>query len=68
MELTDLKHFVSAQAKDNFLNNKKGFAISFSINSQNPQTIIDNAITSEKINNIANYDEFYIIGVIINDK
>ena len=68
MELTDLKHFVSAQATDNFLNNKKGFAISFSINSQNPQTIIDNAITSEKINNIANYDEFYIIGVIINDK
>ncbi len=67
-ELTDLKHFVSNEATNNFINNKKGFAISFSINSQNPQTIIDNAINSEKINNITNYDEFYIIGVIINDK
>lgn len=68
MELTDLKHFVSTQATTNFLNNKKGFAISFSINSQNPKTIINNAISSEKINNITNYDEFYIVGVIINDK
>ena len=60
--------FVSTQATTNFLNNKKGFAISFSINSQNPKTIINNAISSEKINNITNYDEFYIVGVIINDK
>lgn len=67
-ELTDLKHFVSTEATSNFLNNKKGFAISFSINSRNPQEIIDNAVNSKKINNISNYDEFYIIGVIINDK
>lgn len=68
MELTDLKHFVSDDAINNFKQSKKGFSIAFSINSNNPLDIIDNAILSDKIVKIKDYDEFYIIGVIINDK
>lgn len=68
MELTDLKHFVSEDAINNFKQSRKGFSIAFSIKSQNPLDIIDNAILSDKIVKIKDYDEFYIIGVIINDK
>lgn len=68
MELTDLKHFVTDKAVNNFLENKKGFAVSFSIKAADPSKIIENAICSQLINQIKQYDEFYIIGVIINDK
>lgn len=68
MELTDLKHFVSNNAINNFRQSKKGFSIAFSIKSKNPLNIINNAILSDEIIRIKNYDEFYIIGVVINDK
>lgn len=67
-ELTDLKNFVSENATQNFLQSKKGFAIAFSVKGNSPIEIIDNAILSDKIVKIKDYDEFYIIGVVINDK
>ena len=69
MEASNLnKITMNSTATTNFLNNKKGFAISFSIKAQNPKDIIENAIKCPEIKNINQYDEFYIIGVIINDK
>ena len=68
MELTDLRHFVTDKAVNNFLEHKKGFAVSFSIKAVDPSKIVENAICSELIDKIKQYDEFYIIGVIINDK
>lgn len=68
MELSDIKHFVTEKAVDNFLDHKKGFAVSFSVKAVNPCEVIKNAICSELIDKIKQYDEFYIIGVIINDK
>ena len=68
MELTDLRNFVSNDAIENFKQSKKGFSIAFSIKAQNPDEIINNVILSDKINKIKDYDEFYIIGVIVNDK
>ena len=68
MELTDLKHFVSDNAIDNFKQSKKGFSIAFSVKAQTPTDILNNAILSNEIMQIKNYDEFYIIGVVINDK
>lgn len=68
MELTDLKYFVSDNAVANFKQSKKGFSIAFSVKAQNPTDILNNAILSNEIVQIKNYDEFYIIGVIINDK
>jgi hypothetical protein len=68
MELVDLKNFVSMDAVKKYIVGQKGFAISFSIHAKNPFTIIENAIKYCHTNNIANYDEYYIVGVIINDK
>ncbi len=68
MELTDLKHFVSDNAIDNFKQSKKGFSIAFSVKAQTPTDILNNAILSNEIMQIKNYEEFYIIGVVINDK
>lgn len=68
MELTDLKNFVSQTAVQNFISRKKGFAISFSIHAKNPKAIIENAIKYANADKIASYDEYYIVGVQINDK
>ena len=69
MELSDLQHFVSSKAVKNFEQSKKGFSIAFSLKkTNNPLLIVENVISSDKIANIYNYDEFYIIGVVINDK
>ena len=68
MELTDLSNFVSDIAVSNFISNKKGFCVSFSITTQKPIDIIKKAIQSDKINNIKSFDEFYVVGVVINDK
>ena len=67
MELTDLQNFVSENSIKKILIDKKAFVAAFSINSENPQTIINNALKSEHINNLLNYDELYIIGIEIND-
>lgn len=68
MELSDLSNFVSDIALGNFISNKKGFCVSFSITTHKPIDIIKNAIQSDKLNNIKRFDEFYVVGVVINDK
>lgn len=68
MELADLQNFISTTTVNNFISNHKGFCVSFSIKAQNPIDIIISAIKSDKIKNIKDYDEFYVIGVLINDK
>ena len=68
MELVDLKNFVSQTAVQNFILGKKGFSIAFSIHAQSPQSIINNAIKYHNANKIANYDEYYIVGVQIDDQ
>ena len=67
-ELSDLQKFVSNNAVKNFLQSNKGFSIAFSIKADNPLLILDKAILSNKIVQITKYDEFYVIGVVINDK
>jgi len=67
MELQDLQNFVSKESVENILVDKKAFVAAFSINSENPQAIIENALKSEHINPLLNYHELYIIGITIND-
>lgn len=67
-ELTDLRHFISNESVENCIGGKKGFSVAFSIKSDKPENILDNAIRSEDNVTINDYDEFYIIGVIINDQ
>ena len=67
-ELIDLENFVSPSAVQNFVDGKKGFSIAFSIHAKNPQMILNNAIRYVNANQIANYNEYYIVGVLINDK
>jgi hypothetical protein len=67
MELHDLQNFVSKESIENVLVDKKAFVAAFSINSKSPQVIIQNALESEHIDNLLNYDELYIIGIEIND-
>ena len=66
MELVDLKNFTSKESINNALVDKKAFVAAFSINSNNPQSIIENALKSENIDSLLNYDELYIIGIKIN--
>ena len=63
MELSDLKHFVSAESIASTLENKKAFVAAFSINSSNPSNIIKNALASVHIDDLLDYDELYIIGI-----
>lgn len=63
MELTDLRHFTSENSINNALNDKKAFVAAFSINSDNPRDIIENALSSVHIDDLLVYDELYIIGI-----
>ena len=67
MELQDLQNFVSKESIENILDNKKAFVAAFSINSENPEVIIQNALKSEHIIPLLSFDELYIIGIKIND-
>ena len=67
MELQDLQNFVSEDTITNVLNDKKAFVAAFSINSTNPRKILNNALNSEHINSLLEYDELYIIGIKVND-
>lgn len=63
MELVDLQHFVSKQAIDNAMQNKKAFVAAFSINGKNYNQIFDTVIKSNIIDPLLNYPELYLIGV-----
>lgn len=62
-ELELLQYFVSDNATNNAINNKKAYAAAFSINSKNPLLIFDKAIKSECIMPLLQYPELYLIGV-----
>ncbi|WP_206732238.1 hypothetical protein [Halarcobacter mediterraneus] len=63
MELTDLKYFTSEESISSALEDKKAFVAAFSINSENPSDIIENALSSEHIEDLLDYEELYIIGI-----
>lgn len=63
MELTDLKYFTSIESIKSALEDKKAFVAAFSINSDNPTDIIQNALSSTYIDDLLNYAELYIIGI-----
>ena len=60
-----LKNMVSKVAIDNLvLHNKKGYVVSFSINSQDHSEILNNSLNNNDIKELTKLcDELYIIGV-----
>ena len=62
-ELVDLQHFVTSNAVDNFMKGRKSYSAAFSINSNKPNRIMENALTSEFINKILDHPEIYLVGV-----
>jgi hypothetical protein len=59
-----LKNFVSLEAIQNLVKNKKGFSVAFSLHSSNHEQILHNALNSDIIANLSSQcDELYIIGV-----
>lgn len=65
-EIIDLKNFVSAPAIDNSMNGNKAYAAAFSVNNEDPQKIIKNALKSKFIDDLLCYPELFIIGVEVN--
>lgn len=65
-ELVDLQYFVSAKSVENIKQAQKGFVAAFSINSQNPKEILNNALCSIYIDDLLVHDELYVIGIEVN--
>lgn len=63
MELNALAPLISSEAKENFLENKKGFTAAFSFNSADPQLIFNNTLTSASLKRLLGHQELYIISV-----
>lgn len=64
-ELADVRKFVSLNAANNAVSNKKGFVAAFSINAKKPATVLDNALSSGHLDALLAYPELYLIGVQI---
>lgn len=62
-ELNILEHFVSPLAITNFTEKKKGYVAAFSLNSNNPTLIFENALKSEIIDKFMCYPELYLIAI-----
>lgn len=58
-----LKPLLSAQAKENFVNNRKGYTAAFYLNAKNLNVIFKHALESTPMQTIANYSEFYLIAI-----
>ena len=56
-------NFVSEEAMQKALDGQKAYIAAFSINAENPGTIMKNAITSEHTKKLACHKEIYLIGV-----
>lgn len=67
-ELHLLRSFVSEQAVANYASGKKSYVAAFSITAADPEKVMANAIKSDHINSLANYDGLYLIGVFIDVK
>ena len=65
-DLIYLEKFNKPSAVSNLLDKKRGFILAFSINSEDHQEILDNALQNDGIKNLAmSCEELYIIGVKI---
>jgi hypothetical protein len=62
-ELIILANFASEEAVAKSLEGKRAYVAAFSINSNNPETIIKNALKSEAIDPLLKFPEVYIIGI-----
>lgn len=62
-ELIILENFVSEEAINNAMNEKKGYVAAFSLNSDNPDLIFRNALNSYKIKSLLTYPELYLIAI-----
>lgn len=64
IDAVHLMHFGKAVAIDNLGNGKRGFIVSFSINTNDYATILKNSLNNENIKKLTkSCDELYIIGV-----
>ncbi len=64
-DLVHIKNFATIESTEKVIDGKKGFAIAFSMNSSDYETIFNNALKSEKIKPLLSYPELYLIGVEI---
>lgn len=64
-EFIVLEHFVSEEAMENALVDKKSYAAAFSINNDNIQLTFNNAIKSDEFINLLDFPELYLIGIQI---
>lgn len=62
-ELPDLRRFVTETAIQNAIKGIKSFSAAFSITSDDPAEIMDNALSSQYLKNLLQYDAIYLIGV-----
>ena len=62
-ELIILENFLSSNAIENVLKNKKGYAAAFSLRSDNPDLIFTNALKSDEVRALLTYSELYLIAI-----
>lgn len=64
IDAVHLEHFASKIAIENLEKDKKGYAVAFSLNSKDYETILKNSLQNEDIKELSKRcDELYIIGV-----
>ncbi len=63
MDLIDLEHLVGVFPIDRFKSGHKGYAAAFSLNAENCETVMNNALGSELAKPLLEYSELYIVGV-----
>lgn len=68
VDLRLLKSFVSEEAVNSHVNGKKSYSAAFSINAANPDLIMDNAANSESASGLLEFENLFLIGVVINAK
>ncbi|PLX69992.1 MAG: hypothetical protein C0603_03380 [Denitrovibrio sp.] len=64
-DMADIRHFVSDDANDNFIDDKKAFIASFSLNAKSHEIVFNNLIKDDNFKKLLRYNELYIIGVSI---
>ena len=64
-EFDILENFVSPEAINNAMQNKKAYIAAFSLNNDKPESILYNSFNSKFINKLLDYPELYLIGVEI---
>ena len=65
-ELPDLRKFVTEAAIQNAAGGAKSYSAAFSITSEDPAEIMDNALSSKHIKKLLRYEAVYLIGVKVN--